>query len=210
MITFKKLSPSFYRQPTLDVAKALLGKILVRSIEGGQIAGRIVETEGYIAATDAACHAYRGETARNRSMFGPAGTAYIYRSYGIHWMLNIVTEPEGEAGAVLLRALEPLETLEQNLHTLRRNRANANRALEKKLTVVQLANGPGNLTKAFAIDRRLDGVSLQSDELFIATAPEVSATDVVVTTRVGITQGRALPWRYFIKANPFVSKGRPS
>lgn len=162
------------------------------------MAGKIVETEGYIAAIDAACHAYRGVTERNRVMFGAAGRAYVYFAYGNHFMLNVVTEPEGEAAAVLIRALEPIEGI-KTMQTFR--------PVEK---LTNLLSGPGKLTQALNITRAQNGMSFQSDELFIAQGEIVQANDIGVSARVGITQARDLPWRYFIKGNPFVSKGKPS
>lgn len=201
----KKLPPSFYEQPTLDLAKALLGKILVRRLlrADGELLlkGKIVETEAYLAHPrhrDEACHAYRGMTERNKAMFGEPGTAYIYFAYGAHFMLNIVSEPKGEAAAVLIRALEPLSEME----FLKSRRGD--------LPLTALTNGPGKLTAAFLIDRSLNGVSLQSEWLWLEDAPPIAPHQIGNSTRVGITKGTHLPWRYFIKGNPFVSKGKPS
>lgn len=200
-----KLPPAFYQQPTLSVATALLGKILVRRIALPEqeviLKGKIVETEAYLAHPrygDESCHAYRGMTARNAAMFGDAGTAYVYFTYGNHFMLNIVTEPKGEAAAVLIRALEPLTELDFL------------RARRNTTKIIELTNGPGKLTHAFHIDRSLNGASLQSDFLYIEDAPTIPPTDICTTTRIGITKGTHLPWRYFIKRNPFVSKAKPS
>ncbi len=200
-----KLPLSFYEQPTLSVATSLLGKILVRRLALPErtvsLKGRIVETEAYLAHPrygDESCHAYRGMTKRNAAMFGEPGTVYVYFTYGNHFMLNIVTEPKGEAAAVLIRALEPLTELDfiqSRRHTTR---------------VTELTNGPGKLTQAFQIDRTLNGISLQSDMLYVEDAPPVNPDAIGVSTRIGITKGVDLPWRYFIKGNPFVSKGKPS
>lgn len=194
----KKLEPSFYQKPTLDVAVSLLGKILVRRIGKAVVTGKIVETEGYIATNDAACHAYRGKTERNKHMFGEPGTIYVYFTYGCHFMLNVVTEPEGEAAAVLIRAIEPLSGVD----VLMERRGTKN--------IRNLANGPGKLTAAFDIDRTLSGESLQSDVIYIADAPPVKRASVGVSTRVGITKSAELPWRFFIKDSTFVSPGKPS
>jgi DNA-3-methyladenine glycosylase len=200
-----KLTPSFYQQPTLSVATALLGKVLVRRILLPEreivLKGKIVETEAYLAHPrygDESCHAYRGMTARNAAMFGDAGTAYVYFTYGNHFMLNIVTEPKGEAAAVLIRALEPLTELD-----FLRARRNTDKLIE-------LTNGPGKLTHAFMIDRTLNGASLQSDFLYIEESPTIPPRDICTTTRIGITKSTHLPWRYFIKGNPFVSKAKLS
>ena len=200
-----KLPPSFYEQPTFSVATALLGKILVRRLVLPErtvvLKGKIVETEAYLAHPrygDESCHAYRGKTERNAAMFGDAGTVYVYFTYGNHFMLNIVTEPKGEAAAVLIRALEPLTELD--FIQSRRNKA----------SITELTNGPGKLTQAFQIDRALNGISLQSNVLYVEDAPPIPPDAIGVSTRIGITKGVDLPWRYFIKGNPFVSKGKPS
>jgi DNA-3-methyladenine glycosylase len=200
-----KLPPSFYEQPTFSVATALLGKILVRRLVLPErtvvLKGKIVETEAYLAHpryADESCHAYRGMTERNAAMFGEPGTVYVYFTYGNHFMLNIVTEPKGEAAAVLIRALEPLTELD--FIQSRRNRA----------SITELTNGPGKLTQAFQIDRALNGISLQSNVLYVEDAPPIPPDAIGVSTRIGITKGIDLPWRYFIKGNPFVSKGKPS
>ncbi len=200
-----KLQPSFYERPTLSVATALLGKVLVRRIQLPKrdviLKGKIVETEAYLAHPrygDESCHAYRGMTARNKAMFGEAGTVYVYFTYGNHFMLNIVTEPKGEAAAVLIRALEPLSELDFLY------------AHRKVARTIDLTNGPGKLTQAFQIDRTLNGMSLQSDLLYIEDAQPISPSEIRTSSRVGITKGIHLPWRYFIAGNPFVSKGKPS
>ncbi|MDW8466657.1 MAG: DNA-3-methyladenine glycosylase [Chloroherpetonaceae bacterium] len=195
---WQKLPPTFYAAPTLEVAQALLGKYLVRRVGKTFMVGKIVETEGYIAAIDAACHAYRGMTERNRVMFGAAGHAYVYFAYGNHFMLNVVTEPEGEAAAVLIQALEPIEGIDA-MKTFR--------PVEK---LTDLLSGPGKLTQAMNITRSLNGMSFQSDELFVAEGEAVEPHQIGISTRIGISQAQDLPWRYFIKGNPFVSKGKPS
>ena len=201
----QKLPTSFYERPTLSVAMALLGKVLVRRLVLPErtvvLKGKIVETEAYLAHpryADESCHAYRGMTERNAAMFGEPGTVYVYFTYGNHFMLNIVTEPKGEAAAVLIRAIEPLTELDF-IHS-RRNRA----------SITELTNGPGKLTQAFQIDRTLNGISLQSTVLYVEDAPPIPPDTIGVSTRIGITKGVDLPWRYFIKGNPFVSKGKPS
>ncbi|PIO47965.1 MAG: 3-methyladenine DNA glycosylase [[Chlorobium] sp. 445] len=197
-MNWQKLPPEFYAEPTLEVAQALLGKYLVRRIGKHVMVGKIVETEGYIASIDAACHAYRGITERNRVMFGAAGHAYVYFAYGNHFMLNVVTEPEGEAAAVLIRALEPIEGIKMMQKF---------RPIED---ITNLLSGPGKLTQALNITRAQNGISFQSQELFIAEGETVPASQIGVSARVGITQARELPWRYFIRGNLFVSKGKPA
>ncbi len=200
------LDRAYYERPTLDVARGLIGALLVHDTEQGRFSGMIVETEAYIAPEDAACHAYRGVTPRNRVMFGPAGHAYVYRSYGIHYMLNVVTEPAGVAAAVLIRAIEPREGF---------NRMLDNRGLSEprinNTGVANVANGPGRLCQAFDIGPELNGVDLTERPLYItagATGVSSAANDtlpIVQTTRIGITRAVDLPWRFYVRGNPHVS-----
>jgi len=192
----------YYERPTLEVARGLLGAILVHETAQGRRSGVIVETEAYIAPEDAACHAYRGITHRNRVMFGAAGHAYVYRSYGIHYMLNVVTEAAGVAAAVLIRAIEPRDGLDI---------MRANRGLSADGTgAANVTNGPGRLCQALAIGPALNGSDLIGPPLYIAPGIAIPATahgdpSVVQTTRIGITRAVELPWRFYIKGNPAVS-----
>jgi DNA-3-methyladenine glycosylase len=197
------LDRAFYERPTLDIARELIGALLVHDTEQGRFSGVIVETEAYVAPEDAACHAYRGVTPRNRVMFGPAGHSYVYRSYGIHYMLNVVTEPEGVAAAVLIRAVEPREGF---------NRMLGNRGLSEprinSRNVANIANGPGRLCQAFGIGPELNGADLTGRPLYITAGVTDSAHDtlpIVQTTRIGITRAVDLPWRFYIRGNPHVS-----
>lgn len=186
------LPPGFYARPTLEVARDLLGCVLVHNSPEGCTAGRIVETEGYLPEIDPACHAYRGRTRRNEPMWGPPGRAYVYFTYGIHHCMNVVTEPDGVAAAVLIRALEPLVGLD--IMSGRRNNRNL------KL----LCAGPGRLCQAMALESGLSGTSLQGPELLVL--PGVPAGDVVSTTRIGISDGKDFPWRYYPAGNRWISK----
>ena len=186
------LPPGFYARPTLEVARELLGCVLVSETTEGRSAGRIVETEGYVCAVDPACHAYRRRTKRNEPMWGPPGRAYVYYTYGMHYMLNAVTEPEGAAAAVLIRALEPIEGLD-----LMRERRGVG-------DIRLLCSGPGKLCKALGIDARLTSVSLQGPELWVLPGEPVG--DVVSTTRIGISKGVELPWRYYPAGNRWISR----
>ncbi|MDV3244277.1 MAG: DNA-3-methyladenine glycosylase [Nitrososphaerales archaeon] len=192
-----RLGRPFYQGDTLDVAKKLLGKVLVRVVRGKRFAGRIVEVEVYRGAGDPASHAYRGLTERNRVMFGEPGHAYVYFTMGMHWCLNVTTEAPGKAGAVLIRALEPTEGLE----AMKRERG--------RRTVGELTNGPAKLTEAMSIDGRLNGEDLTTSErLFVESGKK--AGSVGTSSRIGINRGTEFEWRFFIKGNPFVSRGRPS
>ena len=157
----------------------------------------VVETEAYRGQRDPASHAFRGETPRTRVMFEEGGHAYVYFTMGMHYCLNVTAEGVGTAAAVLIRALQP----EEGLGAMSGNRG--------VYDVRRLASGPGNLTKALGIDGRLNGEDMvESRRLFFESGN--SPGDVVVTTRVGVTSGMTRKWRFYIKGNPFVSKGRPS
>lgn len=197
------LGADFYQRPTLVIAQGLLGAVLVHESPAGCLCGRIVETEGYLTPGDDACHAYRGETPRNRVMFGPPGHAYVYRSYGMHDMLNVVTEHAGVAAAVLIRAVEPLEGAA--VMAERRGLIGGARvatALSPRL----LAGGPGRLCQALSIDRSLNGHDLTTTPLYLlAPSTPVEAGTVVQTTRIGITRSVDLPWRFYLRDSPAVS-----
>lgn len=196
------LPPSFYNRDTLDVARDLLGCLLVRRLNGQLMAGRIVETEAYRGAEDSACHAHRRKTPRTEAMFGPPGHAYIYLVYGMHWLLNVVTQPAGNPCAVLIRAVEPVI----GEPTMRHARSVPGR---------NLSNGPGKLTRALCIDKALYGHNMTqasdlADGLWIASGQPPSA--IASGPRVGIDYAqpadRDAPWRLWIAHNPWVSKAR--
>lgn len=193
------LPASFYRRPTLEVARDLLGKMFVRRLGGELLSGRIVEVEAYHQDGDEAAHSARGRTARNEVMFRAGGLLYVYFTYGMHFCLNVVTEGEGVGAAVLIRALEPID----GIAVMRRNRPRARRD-------VDLANGPAKLCQAFAIHREHNGLQLDGTVVGIADAPRLPESAILVTTRVGISRGRELPWRFFIDGSSHVSPGRPS
>jgi len=193
------LPRGFYARSAVTVAPDLLGQILVRELDGRRLSGRIVEVEAYLGSEDAASHAFRGPTPRNRSMFGPPGHAYVYLIYGVHHCLNIVTGPEGDGQAVLIRALEPLEGIDLM------------RAHRGGVPDRQLTNGPGKLCQALAIDRRLDGHDLCLGEtLWLEPGPRPEAP-ICTGPRVGV-RGDDLAlnraWRFYLQNNPFVSSPR--
>ncbi len=190
---YSVLTTSFYRQPTGVVARKLLGKYLIRSLDGAVLVGRIVETEGYYYRGDPACHALRGMTKRNEVMFGQCGHAYVYFTYGNHYLLNVVTGKVGRGEAVLIRALEPIEGLD--VMCQRRGR-------EKEL---DLTTGPGKLTEALAIDLSLNGSDLRSSELMIARKERQQNFTVGRSARIGISNGKDLLERYYIAGNRYVS-----
>ena len=189
------LPRAFYAQPTLEVARALIGQTLYRQTPDGLTGGIIVETEAYIAAIDPAAHGFSGKTPRNAAMFGPPGHAYIYVSYGMHFCLNVVTEGEGVAAAVLLRALEPTVGLE--LMRLRRG---------PRISDRDLARGPGRLCAALALTLAENGADLSGAALWIAETPGFpSDAPIVATPRIGITQAADWPWRFALAGSPWVS-----
>jgi len=182
----RRLPRSFYDRDTTVVAQELLGKHLVHVVGGVERVGRIVETEAYLGPHDLAAHSARGLTNRTRIMFGPPGHAYVYLVYGMHWCMNVVTEEEGHASAVLLRAVEPVKN------------------------VAGRTQGPALLSGALDIDRRLNGHDLVSDDFFIASPADDGPVRIVKRPRIGVDYAphhwarRLL--RFYIRGNPFVSK----
>lgn len=186
------LEPSALARPSIEVAPALIGCTLVRQLPTGQILkGTIVETEAY-APGDPAFHAYRRMTERNQVVFGAAGRAYVYQIYGMYYCLNVVTDCEGVPSAVLIRALQ-LECLPRDLEA------------SSKQKLHRLAAGPGKLCRVFQIDRNLNGTILQVGQpLWIERRQQKLA--IVQTTRIGLSQGVDLPWRWYVQDCPAVSK----
>jgi DNA-3-methyladenine glycosylase len=184
----------FFDRTVHEVARDLIGCRLAV----GETAGVIVETEAY-EASDPACHAYIGRTIRNEVLFGPPGHAYVYLSYGIHSLLNFVTEPEGTASAVLIRALEPTEGIE--LMRERRGRDDTE----------GLCSGPGKLTEALGVDLSLNGADLFSPPFQLGSpAGEWADAEVVTGPRIGITKAAELPWRYCVSGSRYVSRPWPA
>ena len=191
----KPLPRRFYIRETLTVAEELLGKKLVRHTDNTRLVGKIVEVEAYRGSDDPGSHAYRGMTPRNRLMFGKGGFAYVYFTYGMHYCFNVVTERQNAPGAVLIRALEPLNGIE----TMRKNRGNKN--------LLNLTNGPAKLTEAMNITKKQNGLDLtRSKELFICEPKVKEKFEVVSTKRIGIKGGADKPWRFYVKNNKFVSR----
>jgi DNA-3-methyladenine glycosylase len=186
------LRRGFYSRDSAEVALDVLGRVLVHESSEGQTSGIIVEAEAYYGEDDPASHAYRGMTERNRVMFGEPGHAYIFLLYGINHLLNVVTMPEGVPGAVLLRALQPLEGME----LMSRRRGISNPLL--------LASGPGRLSKAMGIDLSHNGIDMTRPPLYISRRKVLANFEVVRTPRIGVKDKR--PLRFYMKNNPYVSK----
>lgn len=194
----RPLPRKFYDRHATDVARDLLGKLLIRETAEGPVGGRILETEAYLAADDSACHAARGKTRKNASMFGPPGHAYVYPIHS-RYCFNVVTEPEGVASAVLVRAVEPLTGL--MLMQARRRRD----------VLSELASGPAKLCEAFGIDRRLDGWDLTlGRQLWIVDdgVGPAPAASIGCSARIGVTSAEHLPLRFYIRSHALVSGPR--
>jgi DNA-3-methyladenine glycosylase len=189
----KKLTRGFYNRPTLRVARELLGKYLVLQQDGCFLSGRIVETEAYVGPGDPASHAFKGKTRRNEVMFGQAGHAYVYLTYGMHHCLNLVTERKGYPAAVLIRALEPADGVECMIKRRRR----------RKLT--DLTSGPAKLCQALGIDREMNGADLCGHSIYVLDRGEPVGR-VGRSSRIGISEGREKTWRFFLDENRFVSR----
>jgi DNA-3-methyladenine glycosylase len=188
------LSHAFYDRPVVEVARAMLGCV----VRHGPVAGVIVETEAY-HQSEPACHAYVGLTARTSTLFGPPGRAYVYRSYGIHSLLNAVCEPVDVGAAVLIRALEPLEGADA---------MQARRGLER---LEDLCSGPGKLTQALGITLEENGADLAAGPVVVeARPPGWRDVEVVVGRRIGITKAAALPWRFCVAGSRSVSRPWPA
>jgi DNA-3-methyladenine glycosylase len=204
-----KLPRSFYDRPTLDVARDLIGKVLVHERRGLRTSGVIVEVEAYIGESDPACHAAPGPTKRNAPLYGPPGYAYVYLNYGLHSLVNVVTEAAGSPAAVLVRALDPLE----GIATMRRRRARAMKGRRQRsasaFEAYELCRGPGNLTVAMGITMGDNRADLCGGRVFIEESGTRSRPAIVWGTRVGISVGTERPWRAYLETSLAVS-GRPA
>jgi DNA-3-methyladenine glycosylase len=192
-----KLERQFYCKPTLEVAESLLGKVLVRRLRGRNLAGKIVETEAYVGPHDLACHASKGKTARTSIMFQEGGCAYVYMIYGFYFCLNAVTEAEDYPAAVLIRAIEPLD----HIPVMKRLRKNPDHQ-------TNIASGPGKLCMAMGIDKKLNGIDLTGDTLWIEDR-KVDVGPIIATPRVGVDYAgefKDKPWRFYVEGNPHVSR----
>lgn len=188
------LPRSFYSRSTLEVAPQLLGKILSKREKGETLSGRIIEVEAYLGSRDPASHAFRGPTRRNQAMFGPPGHAYVYFTYGAHFCFNVVTEPKGVPGAVLIRAVEPLE----GIHLMSQRR--------KQRPIQELASGPGKLTQAFGITLADNGRDLFGPSLWIGERKKDPSPSWRAMPRVGIRCGVKLRYRFVVSGSLLVSR----
>lgn len=188
MYRMRPLPRSFYSRTAVEVARELIGCVLVK----GESSGRIVEVEAYVGENDPAAHAARGLTPRTRVLYGPPGHAYVYFIYGMYECLNLVAEPEGSPGCVLIRAVEPLTGMEQ----MRRRRG--------LVHTEQLANGPGKLTIAMGITRELNGADVTKGPLLVTKGGK--RAEIVTTTRIGIRRATDWPLRFYEKGSRFVSR----
>jgi DNA-3-methyladenine glycosylase len=186
------LPRDFYNRPTLTVAAELIGKVLVHETRRDVASGVIVEVEAYIGENDPACHAAPGPTPRNALLYGPPGMAYVYLNYGIHYLVNAVTEGEGAPAAVLIRALEPKE----GVAVMRRRRAAGRSTRRAELAVSDLCRGPGNVTKALGISIRQNGADLTASALRIEDQGD-PVPRVAWSRRIGINVGVDREWRVF-------------
>ena len=198
------LPRGFYARPTLEVTPDLLGKVLVHRAPSGITAGMITEVEAYVGEADPACHAAPGPTKRNAPMYGPPGHAYVYLNYGVHYLVNVVTEPVGSPAAVLIRALEPLEGLP--LMRRRRVRARTARHTNSRRHIPDhaLCQGPGNVTHAMGITLAHTGEDLLGQTLFIEDR-DYRVARVAWSQRIGISVGTEHPWRCYAEGHESVS-----
>ena len=204
-----KLPRAFYDRPTLDVARDLIGKVLVHNRRAVLTSGIIVEVEAYIGESDPACHAAPGPTRRNEPLYGVPGHAYVYLNYGIHALVNVVTEAHGSPAAVLIRALDPLD----GVATMRRRRASAMKGRRSRpdsstLAQHELCRGPGNLTMAMGITLAENRLDLVGDRLYVDDRG-LRVGDIAWGCRIGIRVGTEHPWRAWVSGHPAVS-GRAS
>ena len=191
------IGPSFFARPPDRVAPELLGALLVSTAGGVETGGRIVEVEAYLGSHDSGSHAAtKGITKRNSVMYGPPGTAYVYFTYGNHHMINLVCEPEGTAGAVLVRALEPLLGIDV-MTSRRRGRP-----------IRELCDGPGKVAAALGVDLSDNGVPLGEGRLSVYCGQRLPSADIGVSGRVGLSAGHELELRWFEIGSPYVSRGR--
>jgi DNA-3-methyladenine glycosylase len=198
-----KLPRAFYDRPTLEVTRDLIGKVLVHNRRGLHTSGVIVEAEAYIGESDPACHAAPGLTRRNEPLYGPPGHAYVYLSYGLHCLVNVVTEAQGSPAAVLLRALDPLEGVDA-MRRRRRRALKGRPVVGRELPDQGLCRGPGNLTLAMGITLAENRLDLVGERLFVEDRGPRRGR-LAWGPRIGISVGTDRAWRAFVAGHPAVS-----
>ncbi len=189
----KPIKRSFFKQETIKIAKALLGNYLVNKTKEGTTIGKIIETEAYLS-NDLASHSSKGKTKRNEAMFGHPGKAYVYFTYGMYHCFNVVTAKEGIGEAVLIRALEPISGI--NLMKKRR----------KTNDLRELCSGPAKLAIAMGISKAHNKIDLIDGKLKLCKGETIKEKDIIKTSRIGISKGKSLPYRFYIKSNQFISR----
>jgi DNA-3-methyladenine glycosylase len=200
ILSAKKLKKNFYERDVLTVAKDLLGKILVKKEKSGVLAAKIVEVEAYHGDIDEASHSFRGKTKRNEIMFKSGGYLYVYFTYGAHFCCNVVTGIKGQGTAVLIRAVEPISGIERMV----KNRFG--RKLKNEKEIFNLTSGPGKVCAAFGINKDHSGTDLSGEKIFILQNKKLKDSEIGISKRIGITRSIDLPWRFFIKNNPYLSR----
>ena len=200
ILSHKKLTKNFYQRELLKVANDLLGKVFVKYDVNKIFAGKIVEVEAYHGDFDKAAHSYGGMTKRTEVMFEEGGYLYVYFTYGAHHCCNIVTGKKGQGTAVLIRALEPVD----GINLMIKNRFG--RKLKNEKEIFNLTSGPGKVCQAFGIDRSHSGIDLTGENIFILENFRIPNKKIGTSKRIGITRSTELPWRFFIKDNPYLSR----
>ena len=200
ILSHKKLTKNFYHRELLKVANDLLGKVFVKYDVEKIFAGKIVEVEAYHGDFDKAAHSYGGMTERTEIMFEEGGYLYVYFTYGAHHCCNIVTGKKGQGTAVLIRAIEPVD----GINLMIKNRFG--RKLKNEKEIFNLTSGPGKVCQAFGIDRSHSGISLTGEKIFILENVRFPKKEIGTSKRIGITRSTELPWRFFIKDNPYLSR----
>jgi len=192
---YKLIEKKLYLKDTITIAKELLGCVITKEMPNYTLSARIVETEAYLGSEDPACHAYKKLTKRNQPMFEEGGISYVYFIYGNYYCFNVVTENRGVGAAVLIRAVEPIEGIEY----MRKNR-------DYTSSDINLTNGPAKFCMAFDIKRRDNSLYLTEDRIKIYRRRKREKFTIAVSQRIGIKEGTELPYRFFIKGNPYVTK----
>jgi DNA-3-methyladenine glycosylase len=195
-----KLKKSFYQKELLVVARNLLGKTIVKREHQMKLAGKIVEVEAYHGDFDEAAHSFRGITNRNKIMFDDGGYLYVYFTYGAHFCSNVVTGKKGQGTAVLIRAVEPLAGIDLMI----KNRFG--RKLKSEKEIYNLTSGPGKFCQSFGIGRAHSGIDLTGKEIFILDGEKINKNKIGISKRIGISKSVDLPWRFYIKNNPYLSR----